>query len=349
MKRKHYDHGNHMYKRDGWYWAYVDGRRVSLKSKDQDEAIEAYNRLAGGTDLRKKPITFDDAVKQYKESERFKNLAAETQKRHAWCFEKHLVPHFKIRHVKKIRPPDIYTYIEARQKQGAASNTILKDTTALSACFEWCREKGHIDYNFARGVKKPSKRDVVRPYHTPTEDEINKVLNEIHSSVETFFLALSNTGARQNELSTADVGDFDPDLGTVRIIRKGGAEDVLYLNDIVKNRITDDLLKRAEKRDVLPDEPLFLNRYKKRLKDINSSIASACKRAKVPHMSHHSLRHGYATICFDKYGMQPTDVANLLGNSLEVCMEIYVKWQNRKKKELARTVQVGCKTGFVQN
>jgi integrase len=67
-----------------------------------------------------------------------------------------------------------------------------------------------------------SKRDLVRPNYTPCEDEINKVLKHLHKSAVTFFLALCNTGARVNELRTANVSDFDHDLGTIRINQKRG-------------------------------------------------------------------------------------------------------------------------------
>jgi len=65
----------------------------------------------------------------------------------------------------------------------------------------------------------------------------------------------------------------------------------------------------------------------------------------VPHMSHHSLRHGYATYLFDQ-GKTIEEVANCLGNSIEVCHQIYVKWKSRKAKEVARTVTFG--TNLVQ-
>jgi site-specific recombinase XerD len=106
-------------------------------------------------------------------------------------------------------------------------------------------------------------------------------------------------------------------------------------------------LKRAKKQDVKQTEPLFLNRYKTRLPSIKRSLKFACERAKVPHLSHHALRHGDATILFDmkdedgRPRFTIPDVANLLGNSVQVCTDIYVKWQNRKKKDLARTVEIG--------
>lgn len=351
-RSKEYNHGNRMYKRGSAWWGYIDGERVSLHSQDHDTALVEYNRLSGGG-TRQKDLRFDAAVKEYLQSERFVQLAQTTQARRQWSFDKKIVPYFRIRPIKKIKAPEVYRYIDARQREKAASNSILSETAALSAMFQYCVEMGYVDFNPVRLVdKKPSKTDLVRPHYTPSEDEINRVIANLYSGSMTFFLALSNTGARRAELSNTNVQDFDRDLGTLRLIRKGGKEDIICLNDFLKNRIEDDLIKRRMQRDVLPTEPLFLNQCgRTRLLDINYAIASACKRAGVPHMSHHCIRHGYATVCYEQ-GMQPTDVANLLGNSLQVCMDIYIKWQNAKKKQLARTITFGSvpdvRTNLVQ-
>ena len=39
--------------------------------------------------------------------------------------------------------------------------------------------------------------------------------------------------------------------------------------------------------------------------------------------------------------MQPGDVANLIGDSLETTTRIYIKWKDTKRKELARTITIG--------
>jgi len=341
---KPYERGNKFYKRGKWYWAYVDGRRISLKVRSQAEAQKEFDRLTGGENIRQKPLVFEDAVTEYKDSVKFKKLAPTTQFRHSWSFDKFLTPHFKNFTIAKIRPLNVREYIETREKSGAAANTILKEITALSAVFTWHVEHGKLTYNAVKQVgSKPSKRDLVRPNYTPSEDEINKVLKHLHKSVVTFFLALCNTGARVNELRTANVADFDQDLGTIRIIRKGGREDVLVLNDLVKNRIMDDLclrMSRGQTRRLQPDSPLFMNRYGTRLLSIKRAIKFACERAEVHHLTHHSLRHGYATILYEQ-GYEIPVVANLLGNSIQVCTDIYVKWRNRKQKDLARNVQIG--------
>jgi integrase len=341
MKHK-YERGPKLFKRsNGYYYAYVPRRgKVSLGVRTYAEAEQEYKRLLGGQEPTAQSLFFDSVAQEYL-NRGTAGLADSTMKRYKWCLEKHLIPHFRLRDIRKIRPSDVSDYIELRRKQpSSAPNTILKEIFALSTVLSWCVQKGWLTVNPIREVKKPSRKEVIRPNYTPTEGEISKVLKHLHKSVVTFFLALCNTGCRVNELRMANVSDFNYDNGTLRVIRKGGKEEIVFLNDLIRNRIADDLLSRANKRDVKPSEPLFLNRYKTRLLSIKRSIAAACRRANVPHLTHHSLRHGYATILYEQ-GYEIPVVANLLGNSIQVCTDIYIKWRNRKHRELAKQVQIG--------
>jgi hypothetical protein len=56
----------------------------------------------------------------------------------------------------------------------------------------------------------------------------------------------------------------------------------------------------AQRENVKPDEPLFLNQYGTRYKKMRKALKTACETAKVPHCTHHSLRHAYATILHEK-------------------------------------------------
>lgn len=340
MKRK-YERGAKIFKRDnGYYYAYIPSRgKVSLGVKTHAEAEHEYQRLMGGQKERSRVLFFDVVTREYLQRGTG-DLAESTKTRYRWSLEKHLVPHFKFRDIRKIQASDVSDYIEMRQRIRSAPNSILKEIFALSAVLSWAVQKGWLQVNPVREVKKPSRKDVVRPNYTPSEDEINGVIKHLHKSVLTFFLTLCNTGCRVNELRMSNVADFNYDTGTLRIVRKGGKDDIVFLNELVRQRIADDLLSRAQKRELQPSEPLFLNRYGGRLLSIKRALAAACKRANVPHLTHHSLRHGYATILYEQ-GYEIPVVANLLGNSIEVCTEIYVKWRNRKQKELAKNVQVG--------
>jgi integrase len=318
MKRK-YERGAKIFKREnGYYYAYIPLRgKVSLGVKTHAEAEQEYQRLIGGQERKSKVLFFDAVTQEYLERG-VADLAESTKARYKWSLEKHLVPHFKFRNIQKIQASDVSDYIEMRQQQsGSAPNTVLKEIFALSAVLSWAVQKGWLQVNPVREVKKPSRKDVVRPNHTPSEGEINAVIKHLHKSVLTFFLTLCNTGCRVNELRMANVSDFDYDAGTLHIVRKGGKDDVVFLNELIRQRIADDLLNRAKKRDVKPSDPLFLNRYRTRLLSIKRSLAAACKRAGIPHLTHHSLRHGYGTILYEQ-GYEIPVVANLLGNSIEV-------------------------------
>src|SRR5437867_13067551 len=65
------------------------------------------------------------------------------------------------------------------------------------------------------------------------------------------------------------------------------------MNDVLAKCIADDLETR---RHANPTEPLFLNREGTRYRSLRTPLTRACKRAGVPHLLHHSLRHAYATV-----------------------------------------------------
>jgi serine/threonine protein kinase len=96
-----------------------------------------------------------------------------------------------------------------------ARDTRLNRTVAIKVLPSHFSDNSEMKSRFDREAQ------LVRPNYTPTEEEILKVLGHLHKNVITFFLALCNTGARVNELRMTNVSDFDPDLGTLRIIRKG--------------------------------------------------------------------------------------------------------------------------------
>ena len=340
MKRK-YELGAKIFKREnGIYYGWIPGRgKVSLGTRNHTEAQQEFDRLKGGQDRTRKHLFFNQVAQEYLAKGTGK-LADTTKARYRWSIEKQLIPYFQFRDIRKIQAVDGANYISARELAGAAPNTILKEIFALSAVLSWCVQKGWLTVNPMREVKKPSRREVVRPNYTPNEDEINTLIKALYAPALTFFLALCNTGCRVNELRQANVGDFNYDKGELQVIRKGGKQDVVFLNDMIRNRLADDLLKRAMKRDVKPSDPLFLNRYGKRLYSIKRALQFACERAKIPHMTHHSLRHGYATILYEQ-GWEIPAVANCLGNSIQVCTDIYIKWKNRKQKEQAKTIQIG--------
>ena len=139
-------------------------------------------------------------------------------------------------------------------------------------------------------VRKP-KPEVKRPNYAPTFAEVIKILNHISPYSRRFFLALWSTGARFSEVERANVGDVDLETKTIRFRRKGGRYQVLGLNQVAVEAIREELESRG-----FPEAsaPLFTNRLKRRIGKIHEALERACRKAGVPYITHHSLRHSFA-------------------------------------------------------
>jgi integrase len=138
-------------------------------------------------------------------------------------------------------------------------------------------------------VKKPKTR-VVNPHYTPTEKELFRILEHLFKGARRMFLALAETGCRLAEISNANVRDADLETGFLRVVRKGEKINFLKMNAVLKHVIEGE---QAEREEVKPDQPLLLNQYGTRYKKMRKALKTACEVAKVPHCTHHSLRHAY--------------------------------------------------------
>ena len=109
------------------------------------------------------------------------------------------------------------------------------------------------------------------------------------------------------------------------------------MNEIVITCIREEL----QGRDPQPEDPLFLNNHGKRYKRITRSLRTACKRAGVPHCTHHSLRHAYATILHER-GIDMGTISKLPGcASPTITQNIYVHWKEDRIKQAAQSVEIG--------
>ena len=166
-------------------------------------------------------------------------------------------------------------------------------------------------------VRKP-KPEVKRPNYAPTFAEVIKILNHISPYSRRFFLALWSTGARFSEVERANVGDVDLETKTIRFRRKGGRYQVLGLNQVAVEAIREELESCG-----FPEAsaPLFTNRLKRRIGKIHEALERACRKAGVPYITHHSLRHSFARqLRKQRYSLQ--EIGKLLGHKAGSSMTI---------------------------
>ena len=114
--------------------------------------------------------------------------------------------------------------------------------------------------------------------------------------------------------------------------------DFLKMNAVLTRIIEQEL---AERENPGADEPLFLNQYGTRYRKMRKALKSACENAKVPHCTHHSLRHAYATILHEK-GKDIGTISKLLGHANPtITQNIYVHWRDESVHQAALDVEVG--------
>jgi len=203
--------------------------------------------------------------------------------------------------------------------------------------FNLCIQEELLAYNPVLVVKKPRIR-LVRPNYVPSHDELLKILDKLWEGARRFFLVLCNTGCRLGELQGANVSDVDFESEFLRVVRKGGKEDFVPMNAVVKQCIREEFQEREE---FQPGDALFLNKRGQRHKRMTRSLGTACKKAGVPHCTHHSLRHSYATILHER-GLDTGTIAKLLGHANPtITQNIYLHWKDEDVKRVAQSVEIG--------
>jgi integrase len=76
---------------------------------------------------------------------------------------------------------------------------------------------------------------------------------------------------------------------------------------------------------------------------MRKALNTACEAAKVPHCTHHSLRHAYATILHEK-GKDIGTISKLLGHANPtITQNIYIHWRDEEINQAAMDVEVGGK------
>lgn len=148
---------------------------------------------------------------------------------------------------------------------------------------------------------------------------------------------LSRPGCRLGELQRANVSDVDFESELLHVVRKGGKEDFVPMNEVVKHCIHEEFNERDQ---LHSDDPLFMNKHGKRYKRMTRSLRTACQKAGVPHCTHHSLRHAYATILHER-GVDMGTISRLLGHANPtITQNIYVHWKDEAIKRAARKYSI---------
>ena len=225
----------------------------------------------------------------------------------------------------------------SRLKEGVSPNGAHKEWSTLSAIFRYAAELGLVAANPVLAVRKPRIK-LVQPNRTPTEDELLQILHHMHPSCRRFFLACCNTGCRRGELRNCNVSDADLDRKVLVVTGKGSKTRALPMNEQFFEVVKVELESRPNAK---PNDPLFVSRLGRRYGSMRKALNSACDRAGVERVSHHSLRHGYASLLGER-GVDLFHISQLLGHSsVVVTHTVYVKQPDAPLRQAAESFSIG--------
>ena len=254
-----------------------------------------------------------------------------------------LVKAFGSKLVRSISGQDVARYSSHRQKV-VQNATVNREISVLRHMFTWAIENGYAIENPAAGVAKlkevrnrtMSRRGIPRPRRVLTK-HVDAVLEEIgkkRPDILPLFQFIAATGCRKGEaiLARHEHIDFEERLVVIQV-PKQDEENVYPLTRDVEAAI------RAAPR--LPGCPFVFwsSRSGTRWRHIGKIWRTARKAAKLGWMEIHDLRRYRATKLWETAGLNPQQVAALLGHAgPDVTSEHYVQSRKRDLAKLALKV-----------
>ncbi len=306
---------------------------------------ESRTKLSYATDIR----TFFHYIKENNPA--FKNIP---------------IREFKIDILEQIESYDIeeyLSYIRYYEKDGKSytnnEKAIKRKLSALRSFYKYFHRNKRINVNPAEQVAMPKmhQKAIVRL----EVNEVAQLLDNVesgekltkhqliaHEKLKTRDLALMTlllgTGIRVSECVGLDLTDIDFDNECIKVIRKGGYEDIVYFGDEVKEA----LLSYLEERNVMSALPghenaLFLSYQNKRL-----SVRSVEKLVKkysqtvttLKKITPHKLRSTYGTNLYQETG-DIYLVADVLGHKdVNTTKKHYADILNETKRKARNAVKL---------
>lgn len=178
-------------------------------------------------------------------------------------------------------------------------------------------------------------------------EKLNKNQKNWHHKFKSRDLAiittLLGTGIRVTELVGLDLNHIDFDNGALKVIRKGGDEDLVYYSPETEEFLIDYMDERL---CMTPEEghenALFISRNNTRItaRSVERLVKKYASSITPKHITPHKMRSTYGSFLYEDTG-DIYLVADSLGHkSVEVAKKRYVTTDDKKKRQAARNIRL---------
>ena len=346
-------------KGSGVWWLFVNhrGTRKAKKigkdkrlAKEVAEKIEAKLTL-GVLDLNK----FNKKCPSVKEYAKMwlalpHDRGETTQQGHIRNLELHVYPVLGMRQVDQVKRKHIKAMFDALLTNGMATSNFQNIKAPLNGVFNHAVESELIDHNPLIGLTFSKKRNIkITPL---TENQAFKLLDQAKEYREGLFyphiLALLRTGLRVGELLGLQWGDIDfkersftvsrrvyhGKVGTPKNGKSRTVDMTPHLTETLKT------LKVEKQKEALKEgKPFsewvftFTGGNPMSSNALKVALDAILKKAGLPHMRIHDLRHSYCTIRLLR-GHDIGDVSYQAGHSsIKITFDTYTHWIPGKFKD----------------
>lgn len=258
---------------------------------------------------------------------------------------------------------DYLDYLQKYEKNGRihtnGKSSLKRKLCALSVLFKYLYKHDLIDQNIFDKVDRPKlpEKQITRMDPAETANFLDTVEYgtnltnhqlKYHEKSKTRDLALLtlmlSTGIRISECVGLDMHDIDFENTSIRIIRKGGKEAIVYFSDEACEPLQA-YLEERKKIEAAPgsENALFLSSHKTRI-NVRSvqNMVKKYSRSAVPlkHITPHKLRSTFGTALYQ----ETSDiylVADVLGHSdVNTTRKHYADMDNERKRYARNKVQL---------
>ena len=305
---------------------YPDGSRLRKRLRREREALRIWSaeqtKIENGTwhEQAPKTVTFETALKQYREYSRVQNRSHDSYIEPALSVWE---AHIKAKTLLAKITPALIEDVKLRRAQDVAHSTVDKDLAVLKAFFNWCVARNLAASNPVRRVKLFHEDNSRLRYLSREEyDRLLKAARTIDTSpyLEEKIILAIHTGLRRGSLFNLRWDQIDFANRVVRIPRTKSGRPL----SLPMNATTISTLQTLHAAGDLTSPYVFPHtagpKAGEPVRDIKNGFHRALELAEISDFTWHDLRHTFASWLMMR-GASLRSVAELLGHqSLKMTM-----------------------------
>jgi integrase len=244
---------------------------------------------------------------------------------------KSLLPEFQHKLLDNISRQDIEAYMKKRRGQvsGATTN---RELSLLKHMFNIAIEKGYIDQNPAKGVKR-SKEAPWRHKFVFSEFEIHQLFGAAAPHLRPILAVAFGTGLRKGDILGLRWKDIDLERGIITLNMQK-TEDAIEIPILPMMREVLERIKAQENGSPF----VFTFHQGRKISDIKTAFRAALQRSRLAEKGYrfHDIRRTFATMLYNR-GVVLTKIQRLLGHRSIITTERYlgVKFEETRQAIMA--------------